>query len=329
MTRKNLFNQLELAHAPLTAYEFAVIKDDPEFEAALHRASLYVLGQRPVITFENIIFDPKAYKLNFQIHQQGNPDVLDCKVPLIQKVAGSNYWDEITVAFNFVDKLIEQHHEPYSNVRGFSFAQKIGDKFKFLMWLSPEKLLKNRWNEDIECEIDGNIRSFTKYKVHYVGKATKQNIVKRLTGHSTLQDILSLESPVTVKQLPANEIVILPFQFRENLQIQSFGENSDVNKMVAAFRGDDYPSQEKIFLDAEKALIKAMQPKYNKQLFNAYPISKDGLYSDNYDVISYTFIDPITLFYGRGDIAGGLTSMGGDAIHILNNKEFTLFKHKN
>jgi hypothetical protein len=144
---------------------------------------------------------------------------------------------------------------------------------------------------------------------------------------ATFQDILSLEAPVTEKQLPANEIVILPFEFQENLQIQSFGKGAVTKDMVASLLGENYPEQEKIFLDAEKALIKAMQPNYNKELFKNYPVSKDGLYNDNFNAISYTFIDPIVLTYEDGEIRGGLTPIGGDAITILDNREFKLIKH--
>jgi hypothetical protein len=62
-------------------------------------------------------------------------------------------------------------------------------------------------------------------------------------------------------------------------------------------------------------------------MFNNYPVSKDGLYNDNYDAISYTFMDPITLLYDSGEIKGGLTPIGGDAILILDNSECKLVKH--
>ncbi|WP_400263121.1 hypothetical protein ACFX5U_08655 [Sphingobacterium sp. SG20118] len=149
-----------------------------------------------------------------------------------------------------------------------------------------------------------------------------------MRGHSTFQDILSLESPVTEKQLPANEIVILPFEFQDNLQIQSFGQGADIKDMVSSLLGENYPKQEVVFLDAEKALIKAMQPSYNKEMFNNYPVSRDGLYNDNYDAISYTLMDPIVLKYEEGRIRGGLTHFGGDAILILENNEFKLVKQE-
>ena len=328
MNRKSLVNQLELAYTPLTAFEFAIMKDDSDVEKALEKASLYVIGQRPVITFENVIPDESEYQLNFEIHQKGNPNILKCKMPLIQEIVGSTYDDIICVAFNNLGKSTKQNGLPFFNIHGFSLCEETEDGREFLIWFSPEKLLQNYYKGYIKCEIVGDFRSFLDYKVHYVGKATKQSILKRLTGHNTFQDILSLESSVTEKQLPANEIVILCFEFRENLQIQTFGPESSLESMVAAFQGEGYPEREKIFLDAEKALIKAMQPAYNKELFNNYPKSKDGLYADNYNAISYSFIDPIRLKYKEGNIVGGFSPFGRDSILILDNKDFKLTKHK-
>ncbi|WP_040005660.1 hypothetical protein [Fibrisoma limi] len=328
MNRKSLLNQLELAYAPLTAYEFAIVKDDKLIERALEKASLYLIGQRPVSTFENVIPDTTVYQLNFEIHQRGNPNILKCKLPFDQEIFGLMQDNVVDVAFNYLDRPIKQEKCPFQNIHGFSLVRHTENGKEFIIWFSPEKLLQNWWKGFIDCEIQGDWKSYIKYKVHYVGKATKQSILKRLTGHSTFQDILSLEAPVTEKQLPANEIVILPFEFQDNLQIQSFGEEADTKDMVASLLGDNYPDQEKIFIDAEKALIKAIRPSYNKELFNSYPISRDGLYNDNYDAISYTFIDPIVLVYEEGEIRGGLTHTGGDTILIINNKEFKLVKHK-
>jgi hypothetical protein len=329
MNRKSLVNQLELAYAPMTAYEFATMKDDPHVEIALEKASLYAIGQRAVITFENVVADELEYALDFEIHQKGNANILKGKLPLVQSAVGSSEEDIIGVALNYLDKKDKQTGPILNNIHCFSLIQVIDGNNKFLIWFSPEKLLQNWWNGDIDCDIQGDVRTFTNYNVHYVGKATKQSILKRLTGHSTFQDILSLEAPVTEMQIPANEIVVLCFEFYNNLQIQSFGaESDDVDEMIAAVQGRDYPEQEKVFLDAEKALIKAMKPHYNKELFNNYPISKDGLYADNYDAISYTFMDPITLVYREGEVLGGLSPLGGDAIAIFKNSEFKLIKHE-
>lgn len=327
MNRKSLINQLELAYAPLTAFEFAKLKDDKLIEEALNQASLYLIGQRPVITFENVIPDRTVYQLNFEIHQKGNPNILKCKLPFDQEVLGLKE-SNVYVALNYLDKSIKQQAPPFANIHGFSLGRHHEKQREFVVWFSPEKLLQNWSKGIIQCDIDGDWKSFTNYKVHYVGKATKQSILQRLTGHATFQDILSLESPVTEKQLPANEIVILAFEFHDNIQIHSFGDRAKTKDMVAAFLGKNYPDQEKVFLDAEKALIKAMQPSYNKELFKSYPKSKDGLYNDKYTAIVYTFMDSLVLIYDDGEIRGGISPLGGDAILILDNSTFKLEKHE-
>jgi len=258
MNRKSLLNQLELAYAPLTAYEFAIVKDDKLIDRALEKASLYLIGQRPVITFENVVPDTSVYQLNFEIHQKGNSNILKCQLPFDQEVFGLIEDNVVDVAFNFLDKSVKQDKPPFQNIHGFSLVRHTKAGKEFIIWFSPEKLLQNWWKGSIDCEIDGDWKSFINYKVHYVGKATKQGILQRLTGHSTFQDILSLEAQVTEKQLPANEIIILPFEFQDNSQIQSFGDGADTNEMVASLLGENYPEQEKVFLDAEKALIKAI-----------------------------------------------------------------------
>lgn len=329
MSTKNLINQLELAYAPLTAYEYAVVKDDQGTEKAIENASLYIIAQRPVITFENVIPDKRVFQLNFEIHQQGNPTVLKGKLPFTQSIFGlTEDDDKIGIGFNNLDKSIKQDIPPFNNIHGFSLIKLHDTGNEFLFWFSPEKLLQNWWAGYITCEIEGDFRSFTQYNVHYVGKATKQNILKRLKGHSTFQDILSMETPLTPKQIPANEIVILPFKFRDNMHIESFGDEDTPKYMAATFMGKNQPKQETIFLDAEKAIIKAIKPTYNKEMFNNYPKSVDGLYAHNYNQILYTFSDPITLKYKEGEIVGGLSFFGGDTIIVKNNAELILDKHE-
>ncbi|MBP1841687.1 hypothetical protein [Formosa algae] len=326
MDRKSILNQLKLAYSPLTNYEFTIVKNDPLIERALEKASLYVITQRPIITFENIVSNQEENLLKFEIHQRNKPNILKCKLPYLQDVFNVSGEHEIHLAINYIKKPANPNKQPIGNVYGFSLVEYKNKESRFLIWFSPEKLLQNCWRGNLKCEIDGDIREFLKYKVHYVGKATKQGILNRLTGHNTLQDILSLEYPFSFGELPTHEIAILCFEFQDNLEIQSFGIESRNEDIVAALMGENRPPQDKIFLDAEKALIKAMKPSYNKQLFNSYPISKDGLFDENYDVISYTFIDPITLEYENGIIEGGKSLIGGDSIIISDNEKMELVK---
>lgn len=323
-----IINKLELAYAPLSSFEFAKVKQDPMIERALEESSLYVMAQRPILTFEFVIPHHFDYALTFEIHQKGNKNKLICKMPFFQESLNTTFKDTIAIAVNSLDKDAFQPKLPFNNLYGFSIVKQDRGKNEFVAWFSPEKLLQNWWKGYIDCEIEGDYESFLNYNVHYVGKATKQGILQRLTGHSTLQDILSLEAPITYTDLPTHEIAILCFKFNDNLQFQIFGENAKVEEMTSSLLGENFPSRERIFLDAEKALIKAMQPKYNKELFKSYPQSKDGLYNDNYDYISYSFIDPIVLTYQEGEIRGLMDYEGGDAIIIKDNKEISFVKHE-
>ena len=110
------------------------------------------------------------------------------------------------------------------------------------------------------------------------------------------------------------------FRFYDNLEIKTYGTDSSIDDMVNSLLGKNRPDKKEIFLDAEKALVNAMQPKYNKIKFKNYPNYKKGLNELNYDTYSYTFMDPITLKFNNGKIKGGLNNLGGDLILVKNNK---------
>jgi hypothetical protein len=322
--KKLIENKLELAYSAITGFEFAHVKEDFYLEKALEQASLYIISQRPIITFENLFFyEDKVY---FEIHQRGNPNILKGNLNVLQNELGLSKEGYIKIALNFLDKNNVKKSQPFFDLYGFSLVNEFLNNKKTTIWLSPEKLLFNWWRKRIKCEIEGDYKSFLKYKVHYVGKATKQSILKRLTGHSTFQDILSIENPITYKDLPKHEISILCFKFRDNIEISIFGQDSKTDEMVKSMMGENSPNDEKISLDAEKALIQAMKPNYNKELFKNYPKSKDGLYPLGYDYISYSFVDPIKLIYNEGEICGGNDFDGSDIIEIKNNTNFALIK---
>ena len=330
MEQKSIINQIELAYSPLSNFEFSILKNDKAILSAIEKSNVYIIGQRPILSFENLRVDNEIQVLYFEIHQKDNLSVLKCKLPYFQEIIGASRDKDIGLGLNRIDSLDEKSNQRIKIIHGFSlveFPNNYVETKRFLIWFSPEKFLQNYWKELVQCEIDGDIREFLKYKVHYVGKATEQHVFERLTGHSSLQDILSQEYPFKFGDLPTHEISILFLKFRDNLEILSWDENSDPQEMAAVMNGEKRPNQKKISLDAEKALIKAMAPKYNDILFKNYPFSKDGLYDENYNKIVYTFMEPLTLKYEKGEIQGGLSFWGGDSIIITENKEFILSKH--
>lgn len=334
MMKKNLFNQLQLSYSPLCNRDFTVLRDDVDIQHAIEKSSIYAIVQRPVLRFDNFRPNSEDYTFDFEIRQEKNPNVLKCRMPMFQEALGTSdplRGIDLSVGSNAAEhEALRNGAFPLSNFHGFKIIDVDPDddsKRRFLRWFTPEKFLQNAWNDLMVYNIVGDIRSFTKYNVHYVGKATEQEIWQRLTGHSKLQDVLSMEDPFCYGTLPTHEIAILAFTFKENILMREFGETCSDDELLDYFLDNELPSQKTIYLDAEKALIHSMQPAYNSELFKNYPKSKDGLYDHKFGVINYTFVDPITLVYERGEIRGGLMPLGGDAIRVINNDtvEFVKF----
>lgn len=328
--KKLLINHLRLAYCPLCNYDFTSVKKDPLIQSALEESSLYVIAQRPEIRFDNLIFDEKERIVSFEIRQKNNPNVLKCSFPIFQEHIATNFNKEVLASLGSHLNTTLPTSPPFNDIHGIKFFQGNLNPENFLIWFSPEKFLQNYWKGYLEAKIEGDILSFTKYKVHYVGQSIKQDVWKRLTGHSTLQDIISLEYPFSFDTLPTHEIAIIFFNLEESIQMHTFGRgNEDIQDMVDSVMGRNLPEKDRIFLDAEKALINALQPKYNKQLFKSYPKSDDGLYNHKFDSISYSLLDPISLVYEEGEICGNQQYYDGDQIFVPREGPVELVKNKN
>ncbi|MGI4886485.1 MAG: hypothetical protein ACRYFR_16130 [Janthinobacterium lividum] len=328
MAAKAIINQLKLAYSPLSNRDFTVLRNDPDIQACLKSSSLYAICQRPELQFVNLIYSQAELSVKLEIHQENNPNILLIEFSLKQERLEIDFSKTVLAYVGSHKNNAQLEDFPLSNFSGFRLHESEDGHTlgKFIVWFTPEKLLQNIWNGGIIANVIGKISDFTNYQVHYVGKATDQRVWKRLTGHDTLQDILSLENPIAIDSLPTHEIAILFFAFRDNLHIQRFTNESDESEFADFVLGNNFPEQKTIFLDAEKALINIMMPKYNKELFKNYPKSKDGLYKNSYEQITYSFIDPITLNYELGQIRGGLNAFGGDTIIIENNKHARILK---
>jgi hypothetical protein len=326
MEFKSLLGQLQLAYSPMSSYDFTILREDTIVQDLLKPSSLYVIAQRPILSFENIIFDEINPYISFEIHQKNNPEKLSINFPFFQPNVATDKEKEVIVLFGSNDPNHVFDRNDIKNVHGLKFYESSQEGENFLVWFSPEKFLHNFARGHIQAEIIGDIRKFLNYKVHYVGKATDQEIWKRLTGHSTLQDILSIENPFNYGSLPSHEIVLLLFEFYDNFTIRTYDINSSIEEMTDSFMGKNQPDKRSVFLDAEKALIKAMQPKHNKIQFKSYPKAKANLEHYNFNIVSFTFMDPITLKYDKGEIRGGLSFMGGDIISIKDNTQFNIIK---
>lgn len=324
MPRKSFLSYLELAYSPVSTFDFSILKEESFFHKLLETSNLYAICQRPTLFFDKIEFDHINATLDFEIKQENNDNVLECSLPLFQKNITTDRSKEVEGAFGRNDGSLISKKQPIRKVDGFHLYQNK----EHLIWFTPEKFLQNNWIGGIEAQVNGNLRSFTRYHVLYVGKAIKQHIIKRLKSHSNLLEILMKESPLTNTSATNHEIVLLFFGFFDNLLSTSFATDEDIQEMVDAIQGKNYPHKVHVDNDVEKALVNALNPSYNTIKFKKYPESDDGLYEYQFDTISYSLSDPISLVYENGEIEGASYHVDGDHICVNNDNSVEVFKLK-
>ncbi len=317
MAEKRLFNILKLAYAPLSNFDFVMVKDDPLIKEFINSGKIYMIVQRAVLSFENLtidLADQMAPILTFEIHKKGLSDFLKCQMPLYQEKLLLHNDSVLHLAVNYhYPKPIESPGEmPFNGLANFVIESERNNYY----WFSPEKLIYHYCRNTIDANIDGKLSSFLNYQVHYIGKATEQDVIRRLTGHSHLQDILSIESPFHYGSLPTDEIAILFFDFRDNIFTNTFDADDDIKEAVNLIMGEMPFDQDTIYLGAEKAFIKALTPKHNRQLYLNYPKSRDGLYKHALKTYTYSLYDPLTLNYSDGAIRGPIEGHSSDMIVV-------------
>lgn len=313
--------KLGLAYSPLCNYDFEIIKSEKIVQQILEGAMLYAIGQRSILTFENIVPTKDETTLNFEIHLQGTALKLVCSLPLYQDYISQT--EAVNVEFGSYNPDWNQTTPPFNDVNGIRFYDK---GMNFLLWLSPDKFLHHYWNNMISATIVGDIRPFTEFKIHYVGKATDQEVWERLTGHYSLQKILGLERPNIKGTLPTHEITLLIFRVDDKMEINILGDDIDlfVNKLIEP----SLPDNKTVSQDAEKALVKLLNPEYNHptKRFPKYPKSKDGLHKFNFDRFAYLLKEDITLIYNDVEIVGSSDENKADIIVISNNENIEIIK---
>ncbi len=322
MIHKGFSSKLQLAYSPISNFDFVALKEEEIIQQILHKSMLYVIAQRPVLYFDNMVFDTDTFSLTFEMKITGNDIVLQCKLPLMQEEI-EPYENSVYVEFGSHNKKWAPANTfPIKDVNAIKIYNNEGD---FLIWLSPERLIHLWQHEIISATIVGDLTPFTTYFVHYVGKATDQEIWERLTGHATLQEILSIEYPLNYGSLPTHEIALLLFQVieMESLKVAS----DDIEEFINSMIDTNIPNQRDVSLDAEKLLVKLLSPFYNIKKFTNYPKSTDGLYRFGFDRFIYHIAENITLKYQDRELNFNKDSSKSDLIGIKDNKEIEVINH--
>jgi hypothetical protein len=314
MVNKGFTSKLKLAYPPISNYDFSIVRDEPAVQEMLREGMLYIICQRPILTFENISTSEDG-QVFFEIHQQQNMEKLDCSFTVRQAAICSDPEKPVDMELGSNNPGWQYTTLPANEVDAFKFYSDS----EFLGWLTPERFIYEYVNKNLIAVVKGNVREFVRYKVHYVGKATEQPIWTRLTGHNTLQDILSKERPMAAA-LPTHEITLLLLEISDAWSFKIYSPDDTFGE------GPVLPTKKEIALDAEKLLIKMLDPHYNdpKKRFASYPKSSDGLFKHQFERFAYQITDELVLAYDKIAVNGSVDENKADILAIENNEKVTV-----
>lgn len=305
MTPKSLYSILQFGYAPLSSYDFEMLKNDQEVKEALRNSVIYIIAKRPLIQFVNIEIDNDNRTLNFDLHREDIKEDVKCVFPFDENPE-LKFGDEVII------HLGSQTNDP-KITHGIKFFNENED---FLFWASPERFLYLSSQELIKLYTSKDTKEFMSFKVLYVGKCTDEHIFKRFEGHHALQRILIEERIINKQYDKSHEFVIIPFEFLDNREITVYGSENIEDLVDQIENPKKIIEQKKIALDVEKALIKCLDPRFNKEKFNSYPKSIDGLYKEKLERIVYQIRENILLEYDHGTFVGDLALNKGSFIGI-------------
>lgn len=281
-----------MSYPAMSVYEFEHFKEEADVLRFWETSSIYMICQRPVLYFDNIMLD--AGEISMKIRQRGDARELSVRFTPAEEIQLPDNNKDFWVDLEFYDPA-QQTEQPYRNVAGIKL---LNDKQEFIVWLTPERLLFLYIKGKLKADIEGQIHEFLTYSVHYIGQAQNQNIWDRLTGHEKLSKVLALEHPFITGEFSPYELsliflkfdgfsegTILPLQGPKDIDTK---DNEDIADAFIPRTIEDV--KEFAINDFEAYLINFFQPKYNKKIYKSYPNIANGLRSINYDVIQHSML---------------------------------------
>lgn len=294
-----LETNLHLTHAPISIKDFNRIKKapvlDPELwneKESLDNASLYIIGKREVPVFvprremsdeSCLILDAEVGKTSFRIFIPASTNSkysLNGFAGIKTEPEGLEKAQKVWL-FAFNDK-----GEAVSTI-GFTFDELI-------------YYCSNDW---FQIFMQSDFTPAITYEVLYVGECVGENLTQRFKAHHALQDMLIEEKVISPSFDKSEELILMPFTIDSYMCTMLTGFSSE-NDWMKALTGDFDVTPNQINLDAEKALVHGMNPKYNQIRVKNYPLSKDGLYKSDASVFYYSIAENIILKYDAGNITG-------------------------
>jgi hypothetical protein len=299
---KQIDIKLKPAYSVITAYEYHYLKGEDVVRKQTASATLYIIMQRPLVYFTNVRISND--NISFQIADDINAPLSCTFDPVANGLASRGSPLSVSVESH---RKTSDHQQIYSEAAAIRIYD---DNGKFLYWLSPQKFLHDVLIAGLDGNISGDPTPFLIYNVHYVGQAFDQRVWKRLTGHTRLQDLLTIEAVQGAKaRRTSEEVCILllsivgydeqlgrcPLDLDFSDKPRPIVHALDLNdtERIRWFNGPWLAKDAReLTNEAEAMLISQFKPTHNAIKFENYPEISNGTRSVGYDNAGLT-IDPM------------------------------------
>lgn len=300
-------NYLKLVCAPFSNQEGVWLSADTDFQQAVARSKLYMLGQRSELTFENIRFDDEALTLSLKILRQDTHSCASVTIPL-SAVLGDYIGD---VDLEMGPKLIRFYAEPRNT------------SVEPIQWFTPDRLLFGIMNGHLPAKGVPDLRNFWEFSLLYVGISKRGDSVSRLSqsGHEGRLSILSSQHPRVSTSRVTDEVTCFLFDI-DVLGVRNLDGQTVASEGDSPFIAD----QASLAADAEKALVHVLRPPYNEVVYAAYPRGRDSLFHSGLSVYSYSLQENLTFSTDNNILRGDLAHDMSDAI-VVTGSEVVLQKY--
>ncbi|MBX4258555.1 hypothetical protein KTC96_18895 [Clostridium estertheticum] len=307
----NLESILKLSYSPMTVFEFDIFREDKDICDFLEATSVYIIAKRKLPIMRLIDSASNGFKISVTMNNNSQ----DIEILMLQE-------DNIKLLHDGLMGIrVGNNTESKDEFHSITL---LGKNERFIMNANMDRLIHLDSNKKIKLRVKGDIVPFITYEVLYIGQCTEEHIFKRFKSHHALMDILIKEKIIPPNYDKVNDLLILPFNIESNIISELTGDSSEKD-LVEGLTGRFSFDNKTISLDCEKALIKAMDPKYNKQKFRQYPKSMDGLYNHNLKNIIYRIEENIILEYGNDNkINGSMNPEEASIISIKENNDFSI-----
>jgi hypothetical protein len=290
MIRRGM-NRLTLAIAPISNQEAEWLWKDGEIRSLLSDSKVYMIGQRAELKFDNFRILP-AHTMGFDLVCNGKR-LKDVRLPLGQ----FNVPDEKALNVEVGEKCLR-----------FLSAEpgclELGEG-GIVHWLTPDRMIWLYTRNELSVYGLEEFRMFTEFELYYVGLSKKHDSFSRLfkSAHEKRSRILGNESQMIPAARLTDELTIFMFNVTGS-EMHQFEDSDFEDESNFDFSDAKLVPPDVLAADAEKAFVKVLKSKYNDEVYNAYPESKDGLWGSGFARYTYFINEPITLRTKTGTMRG-------------------------